>query len=271
MTEFEFIRCEESGPVGTVVLNRPELHNAFNEKFIAELNQAFKRLGQDNSIRVIVLRAEGQSFCAGADLNWMKKMIDYNFKENVEDAKELAHMLQTIRTCPKPTIARVQGAAFGGGVGLISACDMAIGLDRCTFGLTEVKLGILPAVISPFVLEKIGNAHASRYFLTAERFDAKEAQRIHLLTKVALHTEDMDEWIEQEIQLILKNGPEAVSACKQLIYEVSGPLWSTAEEVTTRMIAERRISKEGQEGIMAFLEKRPPQWLQATQESAKNV
>ncbi len=271
MAEFEFVQYECSNQVGTLTLNRPERHNAFNEQVIQELEQAFKLLGEDETVRAIVLRSEGQSFCAGADLNWMKKMVDYDFRENVEDAKELAHMLQTIRTCPKPTIARVHGAAFGGGVGLIAACDMAVTLDRCLFGLTEVKLGILPAVISPFVLEKIGNANASRYFLTAERFDAKEAQRINLVNEVKLHTTEMDEWIEQEIKLILKNGPEAVSACKKLIYEVSGPLWNTAEKVTTEMIAERRISKEGQEGIKAFLEKRRPYWVTKSKESTPNV
>ena len=256
----DFVQVNIDSAIATVTLNRPELHNAFNEVFIEALDKAFSQLGQNPDIRAIILRSEGKSFCAGADLNWMQRMIDYDFTQNVEDARGLARMLKTIRTCPKPIIGRVQGAALGGGVGLVSVCDLAITLDSAIFGLTEVKLGIMPAVISPFVIEKIGNAHASRYFLTAERFNAEEAKRINLVTHIVQTEAEMDDWIHQQINFILKNGPEAVSSCKTMIYEVAEAIGEEAEEITTRLIAERRVSVEGQEGIKAFLEKRKPSW-----------
>lgn len=246
--------------VATVTLNRPELHNAFNEVFIDELCRVFTALGEQPDIRVVVLQAVGKSFCAGADLNWMKKMIDYNLDENVEDARGLARMLKAVRTCPKPVIAKVQGAAYGGGVGLISACDMAVCLDSCSFGLTEVKLGLLPAVISPFVLEKIGPGHASRYFLTAEMFSAQEAQRIGLVSSVVADDAAVEAQVATWVKALTSNAPEAVSVCKRMIFQVYNAMWEPAEEVTCRLIAERRVSSEGQEGLTAFIDKRKPRW-----------
>lgn len=248
---------------GHVVLSRPDLHNAFNDQMIGELRTAFEGLGKDPAVRLIVLSGEGKSFCAGADLNWMKRMVDYTFQENVNDAMALATMLKTLHDCPKPVIAKVQGAAFGGGVGLVSACDMAVALETATFSLSEVKLGLLPAVISPFVLEKIGRNHARRYFLTAERFNAVEAQRIGLVSAVFSTPQEMEQWIDGVAQVVCANGPEAVSACKRLIDDVwHQPGWEEAMALSAHRIAERRVSAEGQEGMMAFLEKRAPRWIQ---------
>lgn len=259
-----FIQTEIQGAVATVTLNRPDLHNAFNEDMIKDLTQTFTTLGQKLEIRVIVLAAAGRSFCAGADLNWMKSMLNYTFEENVTDANALAKMLRAIDECPKPVIGRIHGAAFGGGVGLASVCDITVALEEVTFCLSEVKLGLLPAVISPFVLNKIPVSEARRYFLTAERFSAEEAHRIGLVSKVVSSEENLDSTVQTWIQALLQNGPEAVSLCKKLIREISTS--SSREEaiqLATHLIAERRVSEEGQEGMRSFLEKRPSQWTQA--------
>lgn len=249
-------------------MNRPDLHNAFNEVMIRELRDAFTDLGARGDVRAIILAGEGKSFCAGADLNWMKKMIGYSFEENVEDAHALAAMLKVIHDCPKPVIARVHGAAFGGGVGLIAACDMAIAVDSATFSLSEAKLGLLPAVISPFVLKKIGPGAAHRYFLTAERFGTADALRIGLISETAPDAETLDSRIETIIQAILANGPEAVTQCKTLIEGIWHFDWNRAFDLATKMIAEKRISSEGQEGMKAFLEKRSPGWAAKTVQNA---
>lgn len=247
--------------VGVVRMDRPEVHNAFNEDVIAGLTAAFENLGRRPDVRVIVLRSEGPSFSAGADLSWMQKMVDYSFEANVADAGRLAAMLDAIRHCPRPVIARVQGAALGGGVGLVAACDMAVALDSAVFGLTEVRLGIIPAVIGPYVLEKVGPGAARRYFLTAERFGAAEALRIGLVHQVADTAEALDETVAQWCAAIGKNGPEAVTAAKRLVDEVLATDWQRMNALTARRIAERRASPEGQEGMRAFLEKRPAAWL----------
>lgn len=257
----EFVRHSVAGSVATVTLERPELHNAFNDVVIAEITAAFNDLGGRGDVRVIVLRSEGKSFCAGADVNWMKKMAGYSYEENVEDATTLARMLRVIRECPKPVIARVHGAAIGGGVGLVAACDMAAAAASATFCLSEVKLGIVPAVISPFVLEKIGAGHARRYTLTAEKFDAAEARRIGLINEVLADEAALDEWIAKIARTLMANGPEALAACKQMLREVREADWDTAQIITTRRIAELRVSVEGQDGLNAFLEKRKPGWV----------
>lgn len=258
----DFIKAYIEKSVGHVILSRPELHNAFNDVMIRELEEAFNTLGKDASVRAIVLSGEGKSFCAGADLNWMKRMVDYTFQENVDDAMALSRMLKTIHDCPKPVIAKVHGATFGGGVGLVSACDMAVAMESAGFCLSEVKLGLLPAVISPFVLEKIGSSAARRYFLTAERFMAPEAQRIGLISETVTTPQELDQWVETVVAALSANGPEAVAVCKTLIDEVVGFDWEKAMALTTHRIAERRVSAEGQEGMVAFLEKRPPRWIQ---------
>jgi len=256
----QFIRIEDAKGVGRVVLARPDLHNAFNEVMIAEITKAFADLCKRDEIRVIVLAGEGKSFSAGGDINWMKRMVGYTFEENVEDARGMAAMLRAIRDCPKPVIARVHGAAIGGGVGLVAACDMAVALSSAVFCLSEVKLGIVPAVISPYVLEKIGIGAARRYAVTAEQFDAMEAKRIGLVSEVVSSIERLDAWIAKRCKAILANAPEATAVCKQVMREVPSLGWDDARAFTTRTIAERRVSPEGQEGLKAFLEKRPPVW-----------
>lgn len=256
----EFVRLSIESDVAHVRLNRPELHNAFNETMIAELHRVFSGFTRQDGIRAVILSGEGKSFCAGADLNWMKKMVDYTFAENVEDAHRLASMLRAIHDCPKPVIARIHGPAFGGGVGLIAACDMAVATENATFCLSEVKLGLLPAVISPFVLKKIGPGAAHRYFLTAERFNATEALRIGLISEAVADEAALNDKISTIVEALKANGPEAVCQCKVLIEQVCHFDWDRAVDITTKMIAERRASTEGQEGMKAFLEKRPPAW-----------
>lgn len=265
----QFIRHEISNQVARVTLTRPDVHNAFNDEMIREIIDAFEALGKDDGVRVVVLQAEGKSFCAGADLNWMSKMIEYSFEENVIDALGLAKMLKTVHDCPKPVIARVHGAAFGGGVGLITACDFACGVESALFGLTEVKLGLIPAVISPFVLQKMPTSAAQRYFLTAERFDAEEARRVGVLAEVVKDEAALDAWLDRVIDSILKNGPEAVATSKVLINTVLAFDWEKSMKLTSEMIASRRIAPEGQEGMKAFLEKRRPGWVEQL-EGAKN-
>ncbi len=256
-----FVKQTIDHGTATVTLCRAELHNAFNEVVISELTQAFQAVGVDGDVRVVVLASEGKSFCAGADVHWMKRMVDYSFEENVADANDMAQMLRAIRDCPKPVIARVHGACIGGGVGLAAACDVAVALESAIFCLSEVKLGILPAVISPYVLERIGPGQARRYALTAERFDAAEARRIGLVSETAATAQAMDEWIASLTKRLMGNGPLAMTACKRTMTEVTGFAWDAVQELTTRRIAEQRVSPEGQEGLKAFLEKRKPNWV----------
>jgi methylglutaconyl-CoA hydratase len=260
MNNTKFLKVERTRSIVQITIIRPDLHNAFNEVVIEEVTAAFKSLGERDDVRVIVLAGEGKSFCAGADLHWMKRMVDYSFEENVADAMLMCNMLRAIHDCPKPTIARVHGAAFGGGVGLTAACDMAVATESATFCLSEVKLGIIPAVISPFVLEKVGSA-ARRYCLTAERFKGLEAKRIGLVSDTVPDEAALDPWIDDVAKSILANGPEAVAAAKVMIREVRAFDWDRAARITTEQIAKRRISSEGQEGMKAFLEKRPPNWI----------
>jgi methylglutaconyl-CoA hydratase len=260
---YQYITATFDGSVARVSLNRPDVHNAFNDETIVELRQAFEAIASNAQIRAVILSGEGKSFCAGADLTWMRRMMAYTLEENQADAKALAEMLKVIADCPKPVIARIHGNAFGGGVGLISACDMAVAMEPCLFALTEVKLGLIPAVISPFVLQKIPVSAAQRYFLTGERFDTKTALGLGLLSDVVSSEAELDGWITARIEAILSNGPEAVSNAKRLIREVIGSEqeWPRVLDVTSCMIAERRASAEGQEGMTAFLEKRKPGWL----------
>ncbi|MCK6456636.1 MAG: enoyl-CoA hydratase/isomerase family protein [Phycisphaerae bacterium] len=257
----EYIREAVEAGIARIVLDRADLHNAFNDEMIRELTDAFAQIAARCDVRVVVLRGEGRSFCAGADVNWMKRMVGYSFDENVADAMALSSMLKSIYDCPVPVIARVHGTALGGGVGLIAACDMAVAVESATFGLTEARLGILPAVISPFVLRKIGPGHARRYFVTAERFSADEARRIGLISEVVATADDLDRRIAERTSEILKNGPEAVRAAKRIIDEVMPIDWPCVQALTAERIAERRVSAEGQEGLKSFLEKRAASWL----------
>jgi len=258
MTEFVQQRIEDG--VATVTIDRPDVHNAFNEVVIRALTAAFADLGARDDVRVVILASAGTSFSAGADINWMKRMVDYSLEENLADSREMAGMLRAIRECPKPVIARVHGATYGGGVGLTAACDIAVALRSAIFALTEVRLGILPAVISPYVQEKIGPGHLRRYALTAERIDAEEARRIGLVSAVADDEAGLDEKIAFFVKLLKKNGPGALAACKGVLRETQPVDWEQATDTTTRRIAEQRVSPEGQDGLKAFLEKRKPGW-----------
>jgi len=249
------------GQVATVTLSRPEVRNAFNDAVIVELTQAFTQLGQDPQVRAIVLAAVGPAFCAGADLNWMRRMADYSHAENLADAAQLAEMLRVIYTCPKPTVARIQGDVYAGGLGLVAACDMAVSVDTAGFCLSEVKLGLIPATISPYVVRAMGPRAAHRYFLTAERFDAAEALRIGLVHAV-VSAEQLDAKVAELTQALATASPNAVKVCKTLLHEVAGQDIDADLIVhTVASIANIRASDEGREGVQAFLQKRKPSWL----------
>jgi methylglutaconyl-CoA hydratase len=243
-----------------VTLNRPEVHNAFNDELIAEVVDLFSHI-DDNAARAVVLRGTGKNFCAGADLNWMSQMVSYTRDENVRDSALLAKMYALIDECPLPVVGRIQGAAIGGGVGLVSVCDVAIATHTAQFGLSEVKLGILPAVISPYVIGKIGRTHARALFLTGERFDAERAMRIGLVHRVVETNEDLDNAVYETLTQLRTSGPEAVRECKKLIAHVASNELSEAIPYTIEAIASRRVSAEGQAGMKAFLEKGLAPWV----------
>lgn len=255
-----FVTSSVESNVRRIAIERPDVHNAFNEVVIQELTAAFDEANTDPDTRVVILESSGPSFSAGADINWMGRMIDYSIEENEADALEMANMLRAIRECSRPVIARVHGATYGGGVGLVAACDVSVAVESAVFALTEVKLGILPAVISPYVQERIGPGHMRRYALTAERFDAHEARRIGLVGEVVADEAALDEKIAFFTKLFLKNGPDALAACKRVLRDIQPVDWEEATTVTVERIAERRVSEEGQEGLRAFLEKRSPKW-----------
>lgn len=247
--------------VQTITLSRPDVRNAFNDEVIAELKNAFLAVAHNSEVRCVVLAAEGPAFCAGADLNWMRRMADYTHAENLADAGELAAMLSAIYSCPKPTIARVQGDVVAGGVGLIAACDMVVSVDTAHFCLSEVKLGLIPATISPYVIRAMGARAAHRYFLTAERFDAHEAHRVGLVHEV-VPPDALDSQVDEWVQALLKASPNALRACKKLLQdvaerEINDPLIRQ----TVEGIADIRASSEGKEGVQSFLQKRKPGWL----------
>ncbi|MBB1076461.1 enoyl-CoA hydratase/isomerase family protein [Rhodoferax sp. 4810] len=251
----------DTGPVATVTLNRPEVRNAFNDEVIAELTAAFTGLGQDPQVRAIVLAASGSAFCAGADLNWMRRMADYTHAENLADAAQLAEMLRVIYTCPKPTVARIQGDVYAGGMGLVAACDMAVSVDTANYCLSEVKLGLYPATISPYVIRAMGARAAHRYFLTAERFDAAQALRIGFVHAVVT-AEQLDAQVAELTQALANASPNAVKECKTLLQDVAGQEINAALIAhTVQSIASIRASAEGKEGVQSFLQKRKPSWL----------
>jgi methylglutaconyl-CoA hydratase len=259
---YQTLELQRDGHLATVILNRPEVRNAFNETTIAEITQAFRALGQDDSVRAIVLAARGPAFCAGADLNWMKKMADYTPDENRADAAQLAAMLRTIYECPKPVVAKVQGDCYAGGMGLVAACDIAVCVDEANFCLSEVKLGLIPATISPYVIKAMGENAARRYFLTAERFSATEAKRIGFVHEVVAAAV-LDEPVAAIVKALVTNSPNAVRQAKVLVREVGGmPLTETLIADTVEGIAQIRASSEGRDGVRSFLEKRKPCWLQ---------
>ena len=254
------LQTEIKDGVATLRMNRPDVHNAFDDALIAALTAELRRLEQLPEARVIVLAANGKSFSAGADLNWMRRMAKYSQEENLRDAKALAGLMRCLDGMKKPTVARVQGAAFGGGVGLVACCDIAIASTEAAFSLSEVRLGLIPSVISPYVIAAIGEREARRYFLTAERFDAVEARRIGLVHDV-VDSGALDESVAKIAAQLLKGGPQALSAAKKLIADVSRrPMDDALSAETARRIAAIRVESEGQEGLAAFFEKRPPAW-----------
>jgi methylglutaconyl-CoA hydratase len=257
----EALLLQREGAVARLKLNRPELHNAFDAGLVAALTAALEDLAADGTVRVVVLEGEGASFSAGADLNWMRGMAAASEAENREDALALARLMRTLDELPKPTIARVHGAAFGGGIGLVACCDIAIGVPEAKFGLTESRLGLLPAVISPYVIAAIGPRHARRLFATAEIFDAGEAQRIGLLHEVSNPTA-LDTAVRRQVDLLLKAGPVAAAGAKTLVRRVVAND-GDVDGANADLIAQLRVSPEGQEGIQAFLDKRKPAWTQA--------
>ena len=249
------------GALRTLTLCRPEVRNAFNDEVIAELTAAFTEAAQAAEVRCVVLAAEGPAFCAGADLNWMRRMADYTRDENLADAGQLAAMLRAIYECSKPTIARVQGDVFAGGVGLVAACDMAVSVDSATYCLSEVKLGLIPATISPYVIRAMGARASHRYFLTAERFSAIEAHRLGLVHEV-VSADALDAQVDALTQALVAASPDALAACKQLLHEVAGrDIDHALVDRTVQGIADIRASAQGKEGVQSFLQKRKPNWL----------
>ena len=247
--------------VETVTLDRPDVRNAFNDEVIAELTAVFSELAKRSEVRCVVLAANGPAFCAGADLNWMKRMAGYTREENLADAAQLARMLEVLFHCPKPTIAKVQGDVYAGGTGLVAACDMVVSVDTAQYCLSEVKLGLIPATISPYVIRAMGARAAHRYFLTAERFSAAEALRIGFVHEVVT-AQELDGKVAGIAQALVNAGPEAVKACKKLLHDVAGQEISAGlVRRTVEGIADIRASDEGREGVQSFLGKRKPNWL----------
>ncbi len=259
---YEHLQVTRAGEVVTVTLNRPAVHNALHAEMIDEIDRCFRAIGSDREVRVAILTGAGRSFCAGADVNWMRAAADYSEEENRADALNLVRMLEAVDTCPKPVIARVNGAALGGGAGLVAACDLAIAVETARFSFSEVRLGIAPATISPFVIRRIGPGAARAYFLLGEQFDAAEARRIGLVFRTA-PPDALDTEVDRIIQSLLVGGPAAQAAIKELIRTVNAGAVPPKElaECTASLIAALRVSPEGQEGLRAFLDRRPPTWV----------
>ena len=255
------LKISTQDSVHTITLSRPEVRNAFNDEVILELKNAFLAVAQNASVRCVVLAAEGSAFCAGADLNWMRRMADYTRADNLADASVLAAMLRAIYECPQPTIARVQGDVYAGGMGLVAACDMAVSVDSAHYCLSEVKLGLIPATISPYVIRAMGARAAHRYFLTAERFSAQEAHRIGLVHEVTT-AETLDAKMNELTHALVSASPNATRVCKKLVQDVAEREVNDAlVRMTVEGIADIRASSEGKEGVQSFLQKRKPNWL----------
>ena len=257
----QHLSITQSGPVARITLTMPEIRNAFSDEVIQAITEAFADVGARADVRAVVLAAEGPAFCAGANLNWMRRMADYTREENLADASKLAAMLRTIAECPKPTIARVQGDVYAGGMGLVAACDMAVSVDTAWYCLSEVKIGLAPATISPYVIRAMGARAAQRYFLTAERFTAAEAHRIGFVHEVVA-ADALDAKVDELLKALTSASPAAVVACKTLVADVVGrDIDAGLIAYTVEAIADIRASTEGREGVQAFLNKRKPAWL----------
>lgn len=257
----ETISYSTENQIAKVLLNRPEVHNAFNDVMIRELLEVFQEISKSDDIRIAILTGSGKSFCAGADLNWMKRVIHFTYEENKKESLDLADLFYLIYSLPKPTIARVNGSAIGGGAGLVAVCDIAIASEEAKFSLSEVKLGLVPACISPYVIRKVGEGRCREFFLTGERLTAERALKLGLINQV-VPPEKLDEAVEETSKKLLSSGPNALTMCKQLLQNVPGMSFEQAKTYTAEMIASLRVSPEGQEGMNAFLEKRKPKWTE---------
>jgi methylglutaconyl-CoA hydratase len=257
---YQTILIQSAKNITTIWLNRPEVHNAFNDLTIRELADALKELEKDDALRAVVIRGKGKSFCAGADLNWMKAVREYSYEENFRDSLDLCRLLNNIYTFPKPVIAVVHGAAIGGANGLLAACDIAICEENTTFSLSEVKIGLIPACISPYVIKRVGEPIARELMLTGKRIKGPEAEKLRLVNRSLPETE-LENYLNETHNLLLSSGPKAVEDCKRLIFDVVNT-WTLDQtsEKTAKLIAKQRLSDEAQEGMMAFLEKRNPNW-----------
>ena len=247
--------------VAEVWLNRPEVRNAFNAEVITELAMTFTTLGADPDLRAIVLGGQGKAFCAGADLSWMREMAGYDYEQNRADAQSLAHMLWAVYRCPVPVVGRIHGDCYAGGIGLVAVCDVLVAAEGINFCLSEARLGLLPATISPYVIRAMGEQAARRYFVTAERFSSQQAHGMGFVHELCA-AEALDARVGEIVAALVANGPMAVRACKLLVQDVAGvPLTASLREETARRIADIRASAEGKEGVQSFLHKRPPSWL----------
>ena len=247
--------------VAWVTLNRPEIHNAFNETMIGELLELYKELGDMTNVRVVVITGEGKSFCAGADLNWMGGVIKYSYEQNLDESLQLAELFYTMYSLPKPTIAMVNGAAIGGGAGMVAVNDLVIASDRAKFSFSEVKLGLVPACISPYVIRKVGENRSRELFLSGERMDARKALQFGFVNQV-VPEEELKTVVEKQIEQLMSSGPNALAICKDLLEKVPQMSLEQAKKYTAEAIAKLRVSDEGQEGMKAFFEKRKPNWVE---------
>ncbi|WNC69876.1 enoyl-CoA hydratase/isomerase family protein [Thalassotalea nanhaiensis] len=261
MTQDKVLLEIDDRNIATVTLNNPDKHNAFDDAVINELTNTFEHIASNSNVRAMVLASTGKSFSAGADLGWMKRMASYSYEENLTDANALANMLKVLNFMPMPTIAKIQGAAFGGAVGLVSCCDIAIASEKASFCLSEVKLGLIPATISPYVVNAMGLKACRRYFQTAERFFASKAEQIGLVDEVCA-VDALDDSVEAMLTVLLQNSPAAVKQAKQLAFDVAyQPINDELLQDTSKRIAAIRVSQEGQEGLTSFFEKRPAAWI----------
>jgi len=260
MSDGKTIRLIRQGPVAKVVFCRPEVHNAFNDQVIDEMTLTMSKLKTDEDIRVVVITGEGKSFCAGADLNWMGRVKEAEYEENLEESRRLADLFWDIYSFPKPTIAQVNGAAIGGGTGFVAVTDVAVGAQRAIFSFSEVKIGVVPACISPYVIKRVGEGRAREFFLTGERLTADRALQAGLINRVA-PDDLLEATVTGMIDSLLSSGPAAIAVCKELLQKVPGQTVPEFKEYTAEVIAKLRQSVEGQEGMEAFLNKRKPNWV----------
>ncbi|RLF59383.1 MAG: enoyl-CoA hydratase [Thermoplasmata archaeon] len=257
---YETLDVKQENDIVTISLNRPDVHNAMNEQLMKELTQCFQEMSKDKKVRIIILTGNGKSFCAGADLNWMKSMVNYSKEENIRDSRLLLDLYETIYQCPKPVIGKINGHAFGGGIGLVAVCDLVFAIPGCKFAFSETKLGIIPSVISTYILRRIiGISHVRRLFLTGERFSSEYAEKIGLLDYI-IEENEIDEKIMKYCSILKSSGPISIQEIKELLNSYEQLSIKKYKEHTVEKISELRVSKEGQEGINAFLEKRKSSW-----------